>query len=153
MVRAHEYWHNFRNSGSLAMEGILAIDPAGPIFEDNNALKLDRNDAKAVQVFHTDTGAFGGGLGYRDWSYHGPEFFSSPKRLRAWNMAGSGSDLFIRHFEDCTFWHMFALANIYFITQKIKWVTYRRHLEYSLRVFCTSHQTYGQLQLYHSFQI
>ena len=44
------------------MEGIIAIDPAGPIFEDNNSLKLDRNDAKYVQVLHTDTGT----LGYRD---------------------------------------------------------------------------------------
>ena len=44
------------------MEGILAIDPAGPIFEDNNAInRLDRNDAKAVQVLHTDTDTFGYG--------------------------------------------------------------------------------------------
>ena len=41
------------------MEGIIAIDPAGPIFEDNTALKLDRNDAKVVQVLHTDTGTLG----------------------------------------------------------------------------------------------
>ena len=44
------------------MEGILAMDPAGPIFEDNNELKLSNNDAKAVQVLHTDTDK----LGYRD---------------------------------------------------------------------------------------
>ena len=48
------------------MEGILAMDPAGPIFEDNNELKLGNNDAKAVQILHTDSDT----LGYRDyWSY------------------------------------------------------------------------------------
>ena len=44
------------------MEGIIAIDPAGPIFEDNNVHLLGRNNAKVVQVLHTDTGT----LGYRD---------------------------------------------------------------------------------------
>ena len=46
------------------MEGILAIDPAGPIFEDNSrATRLHREDAKAVQVFHTNSrGLFA--LGY-----------------------------------------------------------------------------------------
>ena len=37
------------------MEGILAIDPAGPIFEDNSELKLGKNDAKAVQALHTNS--------------------------------------------------------------------------------------------------
>ena len=55
------------------MEGILAIDPAGPIFEDNNELKLGRNDAKAVQVLHTDTDK----LGYRDQSYQSSGFFGA----------------------------------------------------------------------------
>ena len=38
-----------RNSGSPAMDGILALDPAGPVFESNNELKLAKTDAKAVQ--------------------------------------------------------------------------------------------------------
>ena len=47
---------NFRHSGSPAMEGILAIDPAGPMFETNSeATRLNENDAKAVQVFHTNS--------------------------------------------------------------------------------------------------
>ena len=38
------------------MEGILAIDPAGPVFEANSdTTKLSKNDAKAVQVFHTNS--------------------------------------------------------------------------------------------------
>ena len=46
----------FRISGSPAMEGILAIDPAGPIFENNKRpTKLGREDAKAVQVLHTNS--------------------------------------------------------------------------------------------------
>ena len=49
-----------RSSGRPAMEGIIAMDPAGPVFEDNNAInRLDRNDAKAVQVLHTDTDFLG----------------------------------------------------------------------------------------------
>ena len=35
------------------MDGILAIDPAGPIFEDNT-LQLSKNDAMAVQALHTN---------------------------------------------------------------------------------------------------
>ena len=56
----------FRSSGSPAMEGILAIDPAGPIFEDNSeTTRLGKNDAKAVQVFHTNSnGLFPFALGY-----------------------------------------------------------------------------------------
>ena len=42
------------------MEGILALDPAGPVYEDNNANnRLNGNDAKAVQVFHTDIDCMG----------------------------------------------------------------------------------------------
>lgn len=37
------------------MDGILALDPAGPVFESNNELKLGKNDAKVVQVFHTNS--------------------------------------------------------------------------------------------------
>ena len=37
------------------MDGILALDPAGPVFESNNELKLAKTDAKAVQVFHTNS--------------------------------------------------------------------------------------------------
>ena len=48
------------------MEGILAIDPAGPIFLTNNQLKLAKNDAKAVQVLHTNSnGLFPFALGYQ----------------------------------------------------------------------------------------
>ena len=56
----------FRISGSPAMEGIIAIDPAGPIFEDNSeTTRLGKNDAKAVQVFHTNSnGLFPAVLGY-----------------------------------------------------------------------------------------
>lgn len=48
------------------MEGILALDPAGPIYEANSELtKLGQNDAKAVQVFHTNSnGLFPFVLGY-----------------------------------------------------------------------------------------
>ena len=48
------------------MEGILAIDPAGPMFETNSeATRLTGNDAKAVQVFHTNSnGLFPAVLGY-----------------------------------------------------------------------------------------
>ena len=41
------------------MEGIIAMDPAGPVFEDNAINRLGRNDAKAVQVLHTDTDFLG----------------------------------------------------------------------------------------------
>ena len=38
------------------MEGIIAVDPAGPLFDDNSATtRLGKNDAKAVQVFHTNS--------------------------------------------------------------------------------------------------
>ena len=47
------------------MEGILAIDPAGPIFEGNKVNKLGKNDAKAVQALHTNSnGPFPFALGY-----------------------------------------------------------------------------------------
>ena len=46
-------------NGDPAMEGILAVDPAGPIFEDNDEAKLDKNDARAVQVLHTDIDTWG----------------------------------------------------------------------------------------------
>ena len=47
------------------MEGILAIDPAGPIFEGNKANKLGKDDAKAVQALHTNSnGPFPLALGY-----------------------------------------------------------------------------------------
>ena len=62
MAEDHEYGNNFRKSGRPAMEGIIAIDPAGPIFEDNDKLLLNKKDAKVVQVLHTDTDT----LGYRD---------------------------------------------------------------------------------------
>ena len=31
------------------MDGIIALDPAGPLFESNIELKLGKSDAKAVQ--------------------------------------------------------------------------------------------------------
>ena len=37
------------------MDGILALDPAGPVFESNSELKLGKTDSKAVQVFHTNS--------------------------------------------------------------------------------------------------
>ena len=50
------------------MEGILALDPAGPIYETNSeTTRLGKNDAKAVQVFHTNSNGmfpFNGFLGY-----------------------------------------------------------------------------------------
>ena len=48
------------------MEGILALDPAGPIFDVNSeSTKLGKNDAKAVQVLHTaSSGGFPIALGY-----------------------------------------------------------------------------------------
>ena len=53
-----------RISGSPAMEGIIAIDPVGPIFESNSEdTRLDKSDAKAVQVFHTNSKGWGR-LGY-----------------------------------------------------------------------------------------
>ena len=56
----------FRNSGSPAMEGIVAIDPAGPMFEAHTeSTRLSKNDAKAVQVLHTNSnGVFPVVLGY-----------------------------------------------------------------------------------------
>ena len=48
------------------MEGIVAIDPAGPIFLDNNELKLHYSDAKAVQALHTNSkGPFPLAFGYQ----------------------------------------------------------------------------------------
>ena len=42
------------------MEGIIAMDPAGPVYETNlETNRLDKNDAKAVQVLHTDTDFLG----------------------------------------------------------------------------------------------
>ena len=42
------------------MEGIIALDPAGPIFDANSgSTRLGKTDAKAVQVFHTNINAFG----------------------------------------------------------------------------------------------
>ena len=48
------------------MEGILALDPAGPIFDVNSEQnKLGKNDAKAVQVLHTaSSGGFPIALGF-----------------------------------------------------------------------------------------
>ena len=42
------------------MEGILALDPAGPVFDANSgSTRLGKSDAKAVQVFHTNIRALG----------------------------------------------------------------------------------------------
>lgn len=42
------------------LDGILAIDPAGPIFADNTEeYRLNKNDAKFVQALHVDAGEFG----------------------------------------------------------------------------------------------
>ena len=42
------------------LDGILAIDPAGPIFADNTEeYRLNKNDAKFVQALHIDAGEFG----------------------------------------------------------------------------------------------
>ena len=39
---------------------IIGLDPAGPIFELNHPeMKLFKNDAKVVQVFHTNAGQLG----------------------------------------------------------------------------------------------
>ena len=48
------------------MEGIVAIDPAGPMFESHTeSTRLSKNDAKAVQVIHTNSnGVFPVVLGY-----------------------------------------------------------------------------------------
>ena len=55
------------------MDGILAMDPAGPIFEKNKELKLGKDNAKVIQVLHTDTDK----LGYRDQSYQSSGFFGA----------------------------------------------------------------------------
>ena len=42
------------------LDGILALDPAGPIFQDNSEDKrLNKDDAKFVQALHIDAGEFG----------------------------------------------------------------------------------------------
>ena len=42
------------------MEGILALDPAGPVFDANSdSTRLGKSDAKAVQVFHTNINGAG----------------------------------------------------------------------------------------------
>ena len=42
------------------LDGIIAIDPAGPNFEHHNREnRLDKNDAKFVEVLHTDAGELG----------------------------------------------------------------------------------------------
>ena len=42
------------------LDGIIAIDPAGPNFEHHNTEnRLDKNDAKFVEVLHTDAGELG----------------------------------------------------------------------------------------------
>ena len=42
------------------LDGIIAIDPAGPIFQDNSEEKrLNKDDAKFVQALHIDAGEFG----------------------------------------------------------------------------------------------
>ena len=42
------------------LDGIIALDPAGPNFEHHNKEnRLDRNDAKFVEVLHTDAGELG----------------------------------------------------------------------------------------------
>ena len=42
------------------LDGIIAIDPAGPIFVSNSKEKrLNRGDAKFVQALHIDAGEFG----------------------------------------------------------------------------------------------
>ena len=72
---------NSRNSGSPAMEGILALDPAGPLFESNSELtKLGKNDAKAVQVFHTSTAFLGYDplCGSVDFYFKGPDAETYP---------------------------------------------------------------------------
>ena len=45
---------------TFQLEGILAIDPAGPIFQDNSEeQRLNKYDAKFVQALHIDAGEFG----------------------------------------------------------------------------------------------
>ena len=71
------------------MEGIVAIDPAGPIFEGNNkANKLGKGDAKAVQAIHTNSkGLFPLALGYDgnvgdiDFYFNGAEYQPGCKKL------------------------------------------------------------------------
>ena len=42
------------------LDGILAVDPAGPIFHDNSEdARLNKDDAKFVQALHIDAGEFG----------------------------------------------------------------------------------------------
>ena len=44
----------------FTLDMIIGLDPAGPIFELNHPeMKLFKNDAKVVQVFHTNAGQLG----------------------------------------------------------------------------------------------
>ena len=72
------------------MEGIIALDPAGPIYESNSDLtKLGRNDAKAVQVFHTNSnGMFG--LGYHPRCGTVDFYFNGAKEQPEGNAHGYG---------------------------------------------------------------
>ena len=62
------------------MEGILALDPAGPIFEGNRVNKLGKGDAKAVQAIHTNSnGLFPFALGYDGNVGHVDFYFNGAK--------------------------------------------------------------------------
>lgn len=57
--------HHIGNMGYFLMKNklqvahIIALDPAAPCFEDYNLRGVQRDDAKLVQVIHTDVGWFG----------------------------------------------------------------------------------------------
>ena len=42
------------------LDGIIGLDPAGPIFDENSeVMRLNKGDAKVVQALHIDAGEFG----------------------------------------------------------------------------------------------
>ena len=42
------------------LDGIIGLDPAGPIFDENSEImRLNKGDAKVVQALHIDAGEFG----------------------------------------------------------------------------------------------
>ena len=67
----------FGKTFSTGLKGIVALDPAGPIFEENDsAHKITKTDANFVQAFHTNTKCLGhsGGVGLVDYYVNGGEW-------------------------------------------------------------------------------
>nr|XP_049701707.1 pancreatic lipase-related protein 2-like [Helicoverpa armigera] len=84
----------FRNLTGTLIGRISGLDPAGPCFADVEAsCRLNKEDAKFVDVIHTDDGVYGleGQIGHVDFYPNGGSkqpncLFQTCSHSRAWNL-------------------------------------------------------------------